>query len=140
MTEHIRSSLITQGTQRAPNRAMLRAVGFGDGDFEKPIIGLASAYSTITPCNAGLYTLASRAETALREAGVMPQLFGTITVEEGDAITIDAEARLLQLDVPGAELARRRVAWHAPTPRYTPGVLAKYARLVSSSSLGAVTD
>ena len=66
---------------------------------------------------------------------------GTIAlVEEGDAITIDAEARLLQLNVPEEELARRRAAWQPPAPRYTRGVLAKYARLVSSSSLGAVTD
>jgi dihydroxy-acid dehydratase len=86
MAENIRSSLITQGLQRAPNRAMLRAVGFGDSDFTKPIIGLASAYSTITPCNAGLDTLARSAETALREAGAMPQLFGTITVSDGIAM------------------------------------------------------
>src|SRR5438876_4664144 len=86
MTENIRSSLITQGIQRAPNRAMLRAVGFGDGDFAKPIVGLASAYSTITPCNAGLDTLARRAETAPREAGAMPQLCGTITVSDGIAM------------------------------------------------------
>src|SRR5881409_690001 len=86
MTENIRSSLITQGIQRAPNRAMLRAVGFGDSDFAKPIVGLASAYSTITPCNADLHTLAGRAETALREAGAMPQLFGTITVSDGIAM------------------------------------------------------
>ena len=61
-------------------------------------------------------------------------------VQEGDSITIDADARLLQLNVPDAELARRRAAWQAPAPRYTRGVLAKYARLVSSASLGAVTD
>jgi dihydroxy-acid dehydratase len=62
------------------------------------------------------------------------------TVEEGDSITIDAETRLLQLNVSEAELSRRRSKWHAPEPRYTRGVLAKYAKLVSSSSLGAVTD
>ena len=45
----LRSSAITQGVQRSPNRAMLRAVGFGDGDFSKPIIGIANGYSTITP-------------------------------------------------------------------------------------------
>ncbi|HTE64985.1 MAG TPA: dihydroxy-acid dehydratase, partial [Candidatus Binatia bacterium] len=49
-----RSRTITDGVQRAPNRAMLRAVGFGDQDFEKPIVGVANAYSTITPCNMGL--------------------------------------------------------------------------------------
>jgi dihydroxy-acid dehydratase len=62
---------------------MLRAVGFGDGDFGKPIVGIANAYSTITPCNAGLDLLARRAEAAVREAGGMPQLFGTITVSDG---------------------------------------------------------
>ena len=61
-------------------------------------------------------------------------------VQEGDSITIDADARLLQLNVPDEELARRRAAWHPPAPRYTRGVLAKYAKQVSSSSLGAVTD
>jgi dihydroxy-acid dehydratase len=61
-------------------------------------------------------------------------------VREGDTITIDAERRLLQLEVDEAELARRRAAWKAPAPRYTRGVLAKYARQVASSSVGAVTD
>ncbi|HEV2861280.1 MAG TPA: dihydroxy-acid dehydratase, partial [Pyrinomonadaceae bacterium] len=61
-------------------------------------------------------------------------------VEEGDSVTIDAEARLLRLEVSDEELARRRALWRPPAPRYTRGVLAKYARLVSSSSLGAVTD
>jgi len=66
---------------------------------------------------------------------------GTLAlVEEGDPITIDAERRLLQLDVAEAEIARRRARWKPPTPRYTTGVLAKYAKLVSSASLGAVTD
>jgi dihydroxy-acid dehydratase len=78
-----RSRLITQGVQRAPNRAMLRAVGFGDGDFEKPIVGIANGYSTITPCNAGLDVLADQAEQAVRAAGAMPQVFGTITVSDG---------------------------------------------------------
>jgi dihydroxy-acid dehydratase len=78
-----RSRTITEGVQRSPNRAMLRAVGFGDRDFEKPIVGVANAYSTITPCNMGLDGLARRAEAALRSAGVMPQMFGTITVSDG---------------------------------------------------------
>jgi len=78
-----RSRTITDGVQRAPNRAMLRAVGFGDRDFEKPIVGVANAYSTITPCNMGLDGLARRAEAALRSGGVMPQMFGTITVSDG---------------------------------------------------------
>ena len=83
MTDRLRSDAITRGVQRAPNRAMLRAVGFGDGDFGKPIIGVANGYSTITPCNAGLDVLARRAEAAVRAAGAMPQVFGTITVSDG---------------------------------------------------------
>lgn len=62
---------------------MLRAVGFGDGDFDKPIIGIASGHSTITPCNMGIRPLAERAEQAVREAGGMPQTFGTITISDG---------------------------------------------------------
>jgi dihydroxy-acid dehydratase len=66
---------------------------------------------------------------------------GTIAmVHEGDKIVIDADRRLLELDVSDAELARRRAGWQAPPPRYTSGVLHKYAKLVSSASLGAVTD
>src|SRR2546429_3720132 len=79
----LRSHTITQGVQRAPNRAMLRAVGFGDADFDKPIVGVANAFSTLTPCNLGLDVLARRAEATLRSLGVMPQLFGTITVSDG---------------------------------------------------------
>jgi dihydroxy-acid dehydratase len=74
---------------------------------------------------------------------VAPEAFvgGTIAlVQEGDEITIDAHARLLQLNVPQEELEKRRATWQPPTPRYTQGVLAKYAKLVSTSSLGAVTD
>ena len=56
----LKSAVITDGVQRTPNRAMLRAVGFGDADFGKPIIGIANGYSTITPCNAGLDRLARR--------------------------------------------------------------------------------
>ncbi|MGH7948199.1 MAG: dihydroxy-acid dehydratase [Candidatus Binataceae bacterium] len=83
MAENRRSRLITQGVQRSPNRAMLRAVGFGDNDFNKPIVGVANGYSTITPCNLGLNLLAERAQSALRKAGAMPQVFGTITVSDG---------------------------------------------------------
>ncbi|MCE2391343.1 MAG: dihydroxy-acid dehydratase [Proteobacteria bacterium] len=78
-----RSATITEGDQRAPNRAMLRAVGFGDDDFAKPIVGIANGQSDITPCNAGLGELAGAAASALRESGAMPQTFGTITVSDG---------------------------------------------------------
>jgi len=78
-----KSRVVTEGPSRAPNRAMLRAVGFGDDDFSKPILGVANGHSTITPCNAGLGPLAHRAEAAIRDAGGMPQMFGTITISDG---------------------------------------------------------
>jgi dihydroxy-acid dehydratase len=78
-----RSRKITQGVERSPNRAMLRAVGFTDCDFDKSIVGIANAFSNLTPCNAGLNDLALHADCALREAGTMPQTFGTITVSDG---------------------------------------------------------
>lgn len=83
MSNNSKSKVITHGVERTPNRAMLRAVGFEDGDFEKPIVGIANGYSTITPCNLSLGDLA---DTAVREAkriGMMPQVFGTITVSDG---------------------------------------------------------
>ncbi len=83
MSDNYRSKVVTQGHQRSPNRAMLRAVGFGDDDFSKPIVGLANGYSTITPCNMGINTLALRGEAALKKAGAMPQMFGTITISDG---------------------------------------------------------
>ncbi len=78
-----RSSAVTEGVQRAPNRAMLRAVGFEDEDFDKPIVGIANAHSNLTPCNIGLGALAERARSALHEAGARALEFGTITVADG---------------------------------------------------------
>ena len=83
MQTNRRSQIVTQGVQRSPNRAMLRAVGFKDADFKKPIVGIANGYSTITPCNLGLNALTARAEGAAKKAGAMPQTFGTITVSDG---------------------------------------------------------
>lgn len=83
MFDNSRSRTVTQGVQRMPNRALLRAVGFGDGDFDKPIVGVANAHSTVTPCNMGIGVLAARAEAALKKAGAMPQMFGTITISDG---------------------------------------------------------
>jgi dihydroxy-acid dehydratase len=83
MATGLRSRIITQGVQRSPNRSMLRAVGFGDDDFDKPIVGIANGYSTITPCNLGLNALSVRAQAAVAAAGSMPQIFGTITVSDG---------------------------------------------------------
>src|SRR5262252_8343942 len=95
MAPSLRSRLITEGVQRTPNRAMLRAVGFGDADFQKPIVAIANAHSTITPCNARLDELASAARAAARKAGAMPQLFGTITVS--DAISMGTEGMKFSL-------------------------------------------
>jgi dihydroxy-acid dehydratase len=83
MPSNRRSRLITAGIARSPNRAMLRAVGFGDGDFEKPIVGVANAHSTMNPCNAGIQPLVDRAMAALHAAGAMPQVFGIPTVTDG---------------------------------------------------------
>ena len=78
-----RSSLMTEGDARAPNRAMLRAVGFKDEDFEKPIVGVASLWSEITPCNMHLDGLARKAKEGVRAAGGVSQIFGSITVSDG---------------------------------------------------------
>jgi dihydroxy-acid dehydratase len=83
MPNNRRSRIITQGVARSPNRAMLRAVGFGDGDFDKPIVGVANGHSTMNPCNAGIQPLVDRAMAALKEAGAMPQVFGFPTVTDG---------------------------------------------------------
>ncbi|MDP3857914.1 MAG: dihydroxy-acid dehydratase [Stagnimonas sp.] len=78
-----KSKTITAGVARSPNRAMLRAVGFGDADFTKPIVGVANGHSTMNPCNAGIQPLADRAAAALKAAGAMPQSFGVPTVTDG---------------------------------------------------------
>ncbi len=89
MTEQAKRKLnwnshhVTDGIEKAPNRAMLRAVGFTDEDFGKPIVGVAHAQSNITPCNNGLGELADAMTGAIREAGGMPQVYGTITVSDG---------------------------------------------------------
>ncbi len=90
MAYNRRSRLITQGVARSPNRAMLRAVGFGDGDFEKPIVGVANGHSTLNPCNAGIQPLVDRAIEALKAAGAMPQVFGFPTVTDGIGMGTEA--------------------------------------------------
>jgi len=85
-----RSKLITAGVARSPNRAMLRAVGFGDRDFDKPIVGVANGYSNMNPCNAGIQVLVDSAMAALTEAGAMPQVFGTPTVTDGIGMGTEA--------------------------------------------------
>jgi dihydroxy-acid dehydratase len=83
MPSNKRSRIITQGVARSPNRAMLRAVGFGDADFDKPIVGVANGHSTMNPCNAGIQPLVDRAVAAIKDAGAMPQVFGFPTVTDG---------------------------------------------------------
>src|SRR5688572_30738432 len=90
MADNRRSRLITQGVARSPNRAMLRAVGFKDGDFEKPIVGVANGHSTMNPCNAGLQPLVNRAMAALETAGAKPQVFGVPTVTDGIGMGTEA--------------------------------------------------
>ena len=89
MAENWRSKMITAGIARSPNRAMLRAVDFKDGDFEKPIVGVANGHSNMNPCNAGIQPLVDRAMDALRKAGAMPQVFGTPTVTDGIGMGTD---------------------------------------------------
>jgi dihydroxy-acid dehydratase len=83
MADNWRSRLITHGVARSPNRAMLRAVGFTDRDFDKAIVGVANGHSTLNPCNAGIQPLVDRAIAALKDAGAMPQMFGVPTVTDG---------------------------------------------------------
>ena len=78
-----RSKHITQGVARSPNRAMYYALGYEKADFDKPMIGIANGYSTITPCNAGLQPLADAAAAAIKQAGANPQMFGTPTISDG---------------------------------------------------------
>jgi len=83
MADNWRSKIITGGVARSPNRAMLRAVGFTDADFDKAIVGVANGHSTLNPCNAGIQPLVDRAIEALKAAGAMPQVFGFPTVTDG---------------------------------------------------------
>src|SRR5690348_15285986 len=89
-TYNRRSKLITHGVARSPNRAMLRAVGFGDNDFDKPIVGVANGHSTMNPCNAGIQPLIDRAMRALEAAGAKPQVFGVPTVTDGIGMGTEA--------------------------------------------------
>ena len=77
------SSIVLDGPDRAPNRSMLRAVGFGDEDFKKPVVGVASTWSMVTPCNMHIDQLARDAEAGVNTAGGKAIIFGTITVSDG---------------------------------------------------------
>ncbi|WP_323018169.1 dihydroxy-acid dehydratase [Castellaniella sp.] len=86
MSKPLRSSNITQGVARAPNRSMYYALGYTEDDFNKPMIGIANGQSTITPCNSGLQPLADAAAAATKAAGGNPQMFGTPTISDGMAM------------------------------------------------------
>src|SRR5271167_2016969 len=77
------SSVVVDGADRAPNRSMLRAVGFKDEDFAKPIVGIASTWSMVTPCNMHIDKLALDAAAGADAAGGKAVIFGTITVSDG---------------------------------------------------------
>ncbi|WP_431289186.1 dihydroxy-acid dehydratase [Roseateles chitinivorans] len=81
-----RSKNITEGVARAPNRSMYYGMGYQEGDFGKPMIGVANGHSTITPCNSGLQKLADAAVIGLKAAGANAQLFGTPTISDGMAM------------------------------------------------------
>ena len=81
-----RSAHITEGKARAPNRSMYYAMGYKEGDFSKPMVGVANGHSTITPCNSGLQKLADAAVAGILEAGGNPQIFGTPTISDGMAM------------------------------------------------------
>ena len=78
-----RSANITEGKSRAPNRSMYYAMGYQEGDFAKPMVGVANGHSTITPCNSGLQKLADAAVAGIEEAGGNAQIFGTPTISDG---------------------------------------------------------
>jgi dihydroxy-acid dehydratase len=82
----IHSIDISEGVNRVPNRAMLRAVGFKDEDFKKPMIGIASTWSEVTPCNMHIDNLAVHAKQGAKESGGAPLIFNTITVSDGIAM------------------------------------------------------
>lgn len=81
-----RSAHITEGVARAPNRSMYYAMGYEEGDFKKPMIGVANGHSTITPCNSGLQKLADAAVAGIEAAGGNAQIFGTPTISDGMAM------------------------------------------------------
>lgn len=81
-----RSRHITEGVARAPNRSMYYGLGYEEGDFRKPMIGVANGHSTITPCNAGLQRLADAAVAGIEAAGGNAQIFGTPTISDGMAM------------------------------------------------------
>ena len=109
-----RSKNMTEGLARTANRAMLRAVGFGDEDFRKPIVGIASAESDVSPCNMGHDKMAAVSRARLRDLGAAAMLFHTFVVTDGEAmghegmkaslISRDTIADVIELDARGHQM------------------------------------
>jgi len=114
-----RSRVITEGDVRAPNRSMLRAVGFTDEDFNKPMIGIASTWSEITPCNFHINHLAEKVKEGVRVGGGAPQTFGTITVSDG--ISMGTEG--MKFSLPSREVIADSIELVANAQRFD-GVVA----------------
>jgi dihydroxy-acid dehydratase len=114
-----RSKMITEGDVRAPNRSMLRAVGLTDEDFNKPLIGVASTWSEITPCNVHINRLAEKVKEGVRVGGGAPQIFGTITVSDG--ISMGTEG--MKFSLPSREVIADSIELVANAQRFD-GVVA----------------
>lgn len=114
-----RSKMITEGDVRAPNRSMLRAVGLNDEDFTKPLIGVASTWSEITPCNSHINRLAEKVREGVRTGGGVPQIFGTITVSDG--ISMGTEG--MKFSLPSREVIADSIELVANAQRFD-GVVA----------------
>ncbi len=114
-----RSKMITEGDVRAPNRSMLRAVGLTDEDFDKPLIGVASTWSEITPCNSHINRLADKVKEGVRVGGGVPQIFGTITVSDG--ISMGTEG--MKFSLPSREVIADSIELVANAQRFD-GVVA----------------
>ncbi len=114
-----RSKMITEGAVRAPNRSMLRAVGLTDEDFNKPLIGVASTWSEITPCNSHINRLAEKVKEGVRVGGGAPQIFGTITVSDG--ISMGTEG--MKFSLPSREVIADSIELVANAQRFD-GVIA----------------
>src|SRR5690625_3444475 len=94
----IKSQVYSEGAMKAPNRAMLRAVGVTDEDFKKPMIGVASTWSEVTPCNIHINDLAVSAKEGAKTAGGVPMIFNTITVSDGISMGTRSEERRVGKD------------------------------------------
>ena len=100
MVDRPRSHMVTDGPERAPARAMLRAVGFSEEDFGKPQVGVASSWNEVTPCNYHLGKLAALAKEGVRQGDAIPMEFTTIAVSDGIAMGHEGmKASLISRDV-----------------------------------------